>query len=124
MIRQIFSLALGFSLASAAVDFASSSANAADPAQRVARVGFVSPQSPATFFSQRYETAFWERLRGLGWVQDQNLFIEERWAEGRYDRLPTLMAEVLERRIDVLVTYTTQAAIAAKNASNHPPAEP
>jgi len=62
-------------------------------------------------------SAFWERLGELGYVKGQNLTVEARWAEGRYDRLPALMAEVLGREVDVLVTYGTPAAVAAKQAT-------
>ena len=79
-------------------------------------MGFVHPQSPST--ASRGVTSFWERLRELGYVEGQNLVIEARWAEGRYDRLPELMAEVIGRKVDVLVTYGTPAAVAAKNATS------
>src|SRR4030095_8249394 len=94
----------------------SSLARAAEPAQKVMRVGFVSLFSPAT--SPRYETVFWGRLRELGWIEGETLVVEARWTEGRYDRLSTLMAEVVGRKVDVLVTYSTPAAIAAKNATS------
>ena len=93
----------------------STNARPADPAQRVVRVGFVGPGSPSSAY--RGTTALWERLRELGWVEGQNLVIEARWADGRYDRLPALMSEVIERKVDVLVTYTTPAAVAAKSAT-------
>jgi len=84
--------------------------------QKIARVGFVDPNLPST--SPRYQTVFWERLRDLGWVEGQNLVIEVRWAEGRYERLPTLMADVVAAKVDVLATWSTPAAIAAKNATS------
>jgi putative ABC transport system substrate-binding protein len=93
--------------------------HAADPAQRVMRLGFVSPNSPST--DPRGPAAFWDRLRELGWVEGQNIAIEARWAEGRTDRLPALMAEVIGRNPDVLVTYGTPAAIAAKKATSTVP---
>jgi putative ABC transport system substrate-binding protein len=83
------------------------------------RVGFVDPESPST--AARGVTQFWERLRELGYVEGQNLVIESRWAERRYDQLPALMAEVIGQKIDVLVTYSTPAAIAAKNATRTVP---
>jgi len=92
---------------------------ATEPSRRVVRVGFVGPGSPPT--AARGTTALWERLRELGWVEGQNLVIEARWAEDRYDRLPALMAEVIGRKVDVLVTYGTAAAIAAKNATSTVP---
>jgi putative ABC transport system substrate-binding protein len=60
-------------------------------------------------------------LHELGWVRGQNLIAEERWAEGRNERLPELMAEVLGHKIDVLFTWTTPAAMAAKSATSTTP---
>ena len=91
--------------------------HAAEPAERVVRVGFVSPFSPSSD-PQSQTAAFWERLHELGWTEGQNLIIEARWAESRYDRLPALMAEVLGRKVDVIVTYGTPAAIAAKHTTS------
>lgn len=56
--------------------------------------------------------------RALGWVEGQNIAIEYRWAEGKYDRLPELAAELVRLKVDVSVTNATRAAIAAKNATN------
>jgi putative ABC transport system substrate-binding protein len=82
-------------------------------------LGFVGPaSSPTATFGINQ---FWERLRELGYIEGKNLRIEARWAEGRYDRLPGLMREVLERDVDVLVTYSTPATIAAKNATSTTP---
>jgi putative ABC transport system substrate-binding protein len=91
----------------------------ADAADKVARVGFVLTSSPSTAVPS--VRAFWERLGELGWVEGRNLVIEQRWAEGRIDRLPGLMAEVLGRKIDVLVTVGTPAALVAKDATNTVP---
>jgi putative ABC transport system substrate-binding protein len=91
-----------------------SRALAADPAQRVARLGFVAP------YSDDY-SALWERLRELGWVEGQNLIIEARHAEGHIDRLPALMADVVGHRVDVIVTVGTSAGVAAKNATSTTP---
>ena len=52
-----------------------------------------------------------------GLDQGKNLSIETRWTEGHVERLPSLMNEVLARKVDVLFTYGTLAAIAAKNAT-------
>jgi putative ABC transport system substrate-binding protein len=60
-------------------------------------------------------------MHELGYVEGQNLVIEARWAEGRYDRLPVLMTEVLKRKVDVLVTYGAPAAVAAKKATSSIP---
>jgi putative ABC transport system substrate-binding protein len=78
-------------------------ASAADPSPMVARVGFVGPLSTATIAP--YNGAFWKRLPELGWVEGQNLSIEARSADGHLERLPALIAEVIDRKVDVLVTY-------------------
>ena len=88
-----------------------------ESSQRMARLGFVGALSPAT----HKFTPFWERLRELGWVEGQNLVVESRSAEGELDRLPALMADVLGNRVDVLVTYGTPGAIAAKTATSTVP---
>jgi putative ABC transport system substrate-binding protein len=90
-------------------------APAADPVPRIARVGYVDPTSPSTGFSG--VTAFWTRLRELGWIEGKNLIAERRWADGRIDRLPAIMTEIAGRNVDVIVTYGTPSAIAAKNAT-------
>ena len=84
-------------------------------AARTVRLGLVSPFSPSTDVSS--VDGFWQRLRELGWVEGQNLIIEQRWAEGQLDRLPALMSDVIERKVDVLVTYSTRGALAAKSAT-------
>jgi putative ABC transport system substrate-binding protein len=56
-------------------------------------------------------------LRELGWIEDQTITIEPRFAEGQTDRLSALAAELVRLRMDVIVTSTTPAALAAKNAT-------
>jgi putative ABC transport system substrate-binding protein len=94
-------------------------ARAADSAQGVVRLGLVGMEAPSN--APRAVSAFWQRLHELGWIEGQNLIIEQRWAEGHLDRLPALMAEVLGQKVDVLVTWTTPGAIAAKNATSTVP---
>lgn len=91
----------------------------ADSPERVVRVGLVNPGSRPS--SQNYVPAIWQRLRELGWIEGRNLVIEERWADGDLGRLRALMYEVVERRVDVLVTNGTPAAIAAKRATSTVP---
>ena len=92
---------------------------AVESAERVVRLGFVDPHSPAT--ALRGVDIFWRRLGELGWVEGRNMAVERRWAGNRIDRLPGLMTEVVGLKIDVLVTYSTPAAIAAKNATSTVP---
>src|SRR5262245_20286575 len=58
-----------------------------------------------------------EALRELGYVEGQNLLIESRYAEGRPERLPTLAGELVRLKVDVIVTVTTPATEAAKDAT-------
>jgi putative tryptophan/tyrosine transport system substrate-binding protein len=119
MIRRFVLFVLALTLASAVATLRSFHVGAAEPAQRVAHLAFVGAGTP--FTAPHGVAAFWARLRELGWVKNQNLLVEERWAEGQFDRLPTLMAEMLARKVDVLVTYGTPAAIAAKNTTSTVP---
>ena len=56
-------------------------------------------------------------LRDLGWIEGQNLVVEYRWAANREDRLPALAAELVRLKVDVIVTASTPAALAAKRAT-------
>jgi ABC-type uncharacterized transport system substrate-binding protein len=114
VIRGILILALALSAICGIGVLEPSPALAAEPAQRVARLGFVAP------YSDDY-SALWQRLRELGWLEGQNLIIEARDAEGHMERLPALMADVVGRRVDVIVTVGTNAAVAARNATRTTP---
>ena len=78
-------------------------------------IGWLSSASPgqrAGIFA-----AFDQGLRESGWVEGQNVAIEYRWAEGHYDRLPALAADLVDRRVDVIVTGNTNGITAAKAAT-------
>jgi len=100
----------------ATAELGGATAFAEQPAAKTVRVGFVDPASPST--RPRGVEGFWQHLRELGWVQGQNMVIEARSADGQDDRLPALMTEVLGTKVDVLVTYGTPAAMAAKHATS------
>src|SRR4051794_132469 len=70
--------------------------------QAMPLIGFLSSRSPGE--SAGVETAFREGLRESGFVEGQNLAIAFRWAEGRYERLPALAAELVGLRVAVLCT--------------------
>jgi len=57
------------------------------------------------------------RLRELGWIEGQNIVFEYRFAEGKYDRLPALAAELIDHKVDLIAASPTPAALAAKNAT-------
>jgi putative ABC transport system substrate-binding protein len=70
-------------------------ASEAQPAASIPRAGFLSPSSLSDSRTFRYFQAFRQGLRELGYVEGQNIAIEPRWAEGKYDRLPGVAAELV-----------------------------
>jgi putative ABC transport system substrate-binding protein len=89
----------------------------AQQARKVYRIGFLSALSPPPVTASSNVEAFSEGLRTLGWLEGHNIAIEYRWAEGKYDRLPGLAAELVRSNVDVIVTNASRAAIAAKQAT-------
>jgi putative ABC transport system substrate-binding protein len=93
----------------------------AQQSAKVWRVGFLGPGlSKAPSSSARID-ALRIGLREHGYVEGRNMVLEIRWAEGNYERLAGLADELLRLRIDVLVTYSTPGALAAKNATRSVP---
>jgi putative ABC transport system substrate-binding protein len=70
----------------------------------------------ASVYATRIE-AFKRGLQELGYVEGQNIAIEYRWAEGRYERLPGLAAELVRLKVDVIVTHATPGTRAAQQAT-------
>jgi len=79
------------------------------------RIGFLAGGSSAV--AAPNVDAFRTGLRDLGWVEGQNLMIEFRFAEGRFDRLPDLATELVQLKVDLIVAVPTPAALAAKKAT-------
>jgi putative ABC transport system substrate-binding protein len=80
-------------------------------------IGFLGGRS-APGSSALVMAAFREGLSETGYIEGQNVAIEYRWAEGRFDRLPALAADLVGRKIDVIIVGDTPAAVAAKSATS------
>jgi putative ABC transport system substrate-binding protein len=87
----------------------------AQPVGKVYRVGHLSAGSAAD--NPSLLEVFRQGLHELGWVEGQNIGIEYRWAEGRFDRLPDLAAELVRLKVDVIVASPMRGVVAAKNAT-------
>ena len=73
--------------------------------------------STALIESQRV-AAFVQRLHQLGWIENRNVVIEYRWAEGRQERFAEIAAEFVQLKVDLIVAPTTPAVMAAKQATS------
>jgi putative tryptophan/tyrosine transport system substrate-binding protein len=80
------------------------------------RIGYLSPGS-ASPGPLAYHDEFQRGLHDLGYVEGRNIVIEYRFADGKFDRLGVLAAELVQLNIDVIVSVVTQASLAAKNAT-------
>src|SRR2546426_6769596 len=93
----------------------------AQPQEKVPRVGYLSPGSPSEPFRRRRFEAFRQGLRELGYVEGQNIAIESRWAEGKYDRYSALAADLVRLKVDVIVAAGGRATQDAQQATRtHP----
>jgi putative ABC transport system substrate-binding protein len=87
----------------------------AQQAGKVPRIGYLRVTSPSD--RPPLLDTFRQGLRELGWIEGQNIIIDYRFAEGRLDRLPDLAAELVQLKVDVIVSLGTQGVTAAKNAT-------
>jgi putative tryptophan/tyrosine transport system substrate-binding protein len=88
----------------------------AQPASTGKRIGFLSPMTPDQ--AAGLVEGFRQGLREHGYAEGKNIAIEYRFADGKFDRLPALAAELVALRVDVLVAMVTQASVAAKSATS------
>jgi len=86
----------------------------AQQADKVPRIGYLSPNLAA---APHLREAFLQGLRDLGYVEGRNIVIEYRDAEGKFERLPALAAELVALKVDVIVAPNTVAALPAKQAT-------
>ena len=80
-------------------------------------IGLLSSQS-ADVGHKNFTVPFLQGLKEAGYVEGQNVTIEYRWAENQIDRLPALAADLVRRRVAVIATFTSPAALAAKAATS------
>ena len=88
----------------------------AQQARKVYRVGHLAASAPSAE-NTRLLAAFHAELRERGWVEGRNIAFEYRWAEGRYERLPDLAAELAQAKVDLIIAGGTPNALAARGAS-------
>jgi putative ABC transport system substrate-binding protein len=89
----------------------------AAPAQQsgMRRIGFLGAATPSV--ASQWVAAFVQRLKELGWIENQNLAIEYRWAEGRSERFAEIANEFVRIKVDVIMTWSGGPVIAAKRAT-------
>jgi len=88
----------------------------AQQAKRLPRIGYLNGGSPSAF--EYLTEAFRQGLRELGYVEGQTITIEYRWAEGKFDRLPDLAAELIRLQVNLIVAVGDPTIHAAKQATS------
>jgi putative ABC transport system substrate-binding protein len=90
-------------------------ARAQQPSAKVFRIGFLG--LPTADSLPKRPEAFRAGLGDLGYQEGRDFVIEYRWADGNYDRLPALLADLIRLKVDVIVTHGTPGVLAAKQAT-------
>src|SRR5262249_30715750 len=106
VIGLIISLALGLLVASLAAEA---------PRKAMPVIGYLASGSPGLAPTP---AVFLGGLSETGYIEGQNVAIEYRWGGGRYDRLPALAADLVGRKVDVILAGGNAPAVAAKNATS------
>ena len=110
MSENIFGLALSLMLFALCVP-----AQAQQPPGKLARIGYLGNERTTPVTPR--EEAFFQGLRERGWIEGKNLVVERRYWQNRVDRLPALADELVRLKLDVIVTTSGTAALAAKKAT-------
>jgi ABC-type uncharacterized transport system substrate-binding protein len=84
--------------------------------KKVPRIGYLLTTSTPTIIGPQIET-FRQALRDLGYIEGKNILIEYRYIEGQQDRVPSLVAELVQLKVDVLIVATLTSIRAAKQAT-------
>jgi putative ABC transport system substrate-binding protein len=92
---------------------------AASAQSKTPRIGFMGNSTAA--LEANLVDAFREGLREHGYEEGRNIVIEYRWADGKYERFPALVAELIAAKVEVIVTAGTPAALAMKKATTTVP---
>jgi putative ABC transport system substrate-binding protein len=92
-------------------------ARAQQPA-KLPTIGFLGVSTSSAWV--HWTAAFVQRLRELGWIEDRNVAIEYRWAEGRAERSAEIVAEFVHRKVDIIVTAGTAVPAAQRATSTIP----
>jgi putative tryptophan/tyrosine transport system substrate-binding protein len=108
-IKSVVALLVGLALASI------QSAEAQQP-KKAPRIGVLAAGSPSSAAHQH--DAFRQGLRDLGYIEEQNIIVEYRFAEGKIDRFPDLAAEMVHLKVNIIVVGGTRLTSAAKQATN------
>jgi putative ABC transport system substrate-binding protein len=90
-------------------------AASAQQAAKLPTIGFLGPSTPTAM--GQWVAAFVQRLRELGWIENRTVAIEYRWAGGRSERYAEIAAEFVRLKVDVIVTHSAEAVLAANQAT-------